>query len=128
MLCLQLIEDSSRCPRAIDSTGLQSQGHDEAGIMKELLNQAPVGYSSSFVNNNNKDAGSTSSITGDNNSRRYAMLSTEWISTIGEELGMHPLPDPLLKRLAEDASYRLREVLHVNNRILKFSSILRSDR
>lgn len=40
------------------------------------------------------------------------MLSTEWISTIGEELGMHPLPDPLLKRLAEDASYRLREVLH----------------
>lgn len=81
--------------------------------MKELLNQASVGYSSSFVNNNNKDAG-TSSITGDNSSRRYAMLSTEWISTIGEELGMHPLPDPLLKRLAEDASYRLREVLHVN--------------
>lgn len=42
------------------------------------------------------------------------MLSTEWVSAIGEELGMHPLPDPLLKRLAEDASYRLREVLHVN--------------
>lgn len=42
------------------------------------------------------------------------MLSTDWISAIGEELGMHPLPDPLLKRLAEDASYRLREVLHVN--------------
>lgn len=41
------------------------------------------------------------------------MLSTEWISTIGEELGMHPLPDPLLKRLAEDASYRLREVINV---------------
>lgn len=85
--------------------------------MKELLNQASVGYSNSFVNNNNRDAG-TSSITGDN-SRRYAMLSTEWISAIGEELGMHPLPDPLLKRLAEDASYRLREVLHVN--IMRFS-------
>jgi len=82
--------------------------------MKELLtNQPAVGYGSSFVNNNNKDAG-TSSITGDNNSRRYAMLSTEWISAIGEELGMQSLPDPLLKRLAEDASYHLREVLHVN--------------
>lgn len=80
--------------------------------MKEMLaNQTAMGYSNSFVNNNSKDAG-TSSIANDNNSRRYAMLSTEWISAIGEELGMHPLPDPLLKRLAEDASYRLREVLH----------------
>ncbi|KAL6431131.1 hypothetical protein ACFW04_007099 [Cataglyphis niger] len=80
--------------------------------MKEMLaNQNTMGYSNSFVNANSKDAG-TSNITSDNNSRRYAMLSTEWISTIGEELGMHPLPDPLLKRLAEDASYRLREVLH----------------
>ncbi|XP_011869866.1 PREDICTED: uncharacterized protein LOC105563141 [Vollenhovia emeryi] len=80
--------------------------------MKELLNQASVGYSSSFVNNNNNDAG-TSSIVGDNSSRKYAMLSTDWISTIGEELGIPaPLPAPLLKRLAEDASYRLREVLH----------------
>ncbi|KAL0127029.1 hypothetical protein PUN28_005396 [Cardiocondyla obscurior] len=79
--------------------------------MKELLNQASVGYSSSFVHSNNKDAG-TSSITSDNNSRKYAMFSTDWISAIGEELGMQSLPDPLLKRLAEDASYRLREVLH----------------
>ncbi|XP_028049684.1 uncharacterized protein LOC105838498 [Monomorium pharaonis] len=80
--------------------------------MKELVtNQPTMGYNSSFVTNNNKDAG-TSSITGDNNSRRYAMFSTEWISAIGEELGMHPLPDPLLQRLAEDASYRLREVIH----------------
>lgn len=80
--------------------------------MREILtNQNIAGYSHSFVNNNNRDAGS--SITNDNNLRRYAMFSTEWISTIGEELGIHPLPDPLLKRLAEDASYRLREVLHV---------------
>ncbi|EFN75287.1 hypothetical protein EAI_03110 [Harpegnathos saltator] len=75
-----------------------------------LTNQTTAGYSNSFMNNNNRDAGT--SITNDNNSRRYAMVSTEWISAIGEELGMHPLPDPLLKRLAEDASYRLREVLH----------------
>lgn len=89
----------------------------KAEIMKELLTNQAVGYSSSFVNNNNNRDAGTSSITSDNNSRRYAMLSTEWVSTIGEELGMHPLPDPLLKRLAEDASYRLREVLHVNNMI-----------
>jgi hypothetical protein len=82
--------------------------------MKEMLaNQTSTGYGTSFVNSNNKDA-NTNNITDDNNSRRYAMLSTEWISTIGEELGMHPLPDSLLKRLAEDASYRLREVLHVS--------------
>lgn len=76
-----------------------------------LTNQTTAGYSNSFVNNNNRDAGT--SITNDNNSRRYAMVSTKWISTISEELGMHPLPEPLLNRLAEDASYRLREVLHV---------------
>lgn len=79
-------------------------------IMKEMLtNQASSGYSNSFVNNNG-DANSNIAV--DNNSRRYAVLSTDWISAIGEELGMHPLPDSLLRRLAEDASYRLREVLH----------------
>lgn len=78
--------------------------------MKEMLaNQTSSGYGNSFVNNNG-DANSNS--TNDNNTRRYAVLSTDWISAIGEELGMHPLPDSLLKRLAEDASYRLREVLH----------------
>ncbi|OAD54356.1 hypothetical protein WN48_08070 [Eufriesea mexicana] len=79
--------------------------------MKEMLtNQTSSGYSNSFVNNNNEDTNSNN-IT-DNNTRRYAVLSTDWISVIGEELGMHPLPDSLLKGLAEDASYRLREVLH----------------
>ncbi|XP_076635158.1 uncharacterized protein LOC143348592 [Colletes latitarsis] len=78
--------------------------------MKEMLtNQASSGYSNSFVNNNG-DTNSNNAT--DNNSRRYAVLSTDWISAIGEELGMHPLPDSLLRRLAEDASYRLREVLH----------------
>lgn len=79
--------------------------------MKEMLtNQTSSGYSNPFVNNNGD---SNSNNTNDNNTRRYAVLSTDWISAIGEELGMHPLPDSLLKRLAEDASYRLREVLHV---------------
>lgn len=79
--------------------------------MKEMLtNQTGSGYINSFVNNNG-DANSNNAM--DNNTRRYAVLSTDWISAIGEELGMHPLPDSLLKRLAEDASYRLREVLHV---------------
>lgn len=74
-----------------------------------LTNQASSGYSNSFVNNNG-DTNSNNAV--ENNTRRYAVLSTDWISAIGEELGMHPLPDTLLKRLAEDASYRLREVLH----------------
>lgn len=91
--------------------------------MKETLtNQNTAGYSNSFINNNNNNTNNnnnnnnntaSNSITNDN-SRKYAMLSTEWISAIGEELGMHPLPDPLLKRLAEDASYRLREILYVS--------------
>ncbi|XP_076752456.1 uncharacterized protein LOC143424337 isoform X1 [Xylocopa sonorina] len=78
--------------------------------MKEMLtNQPSSGYGNYFVNNNG-DANSNN--TTDNNARRYAVLSTDWISAIGEELGMHPLPESLLERLAEDASYRLREVLH----------------
>lgn len=47
-------------------------------------------------------------------SRKYAVSSTEWVSAISEELGLHPLPDLLLQKLAEDTSYRLREVLHVS--------------
>lgn len=76
-----------------------------------LASQTTAGYSNSFVTNNN--AGS-SNITSDNDSRRYAMVSTEWISAIGEELGMNSLQDDLLNRLAEDASYRLREILYVS--------------
>ena len=79
--------------------------------MKEMLaNQTTAGYSNSFVNNN---AGTSNAIANDD-ARMYAMVSTEWVSAIGEELGMHPLPDPLLNSLAEDASYRLREILHVS--------------
>ncbi|XP_012282456.1 uncharacterized protein LOC105700835 [Orussus abietinus] len=79
--------------------------------MKEMLaNQGTTSYDNHFATNNG-DAG-TNSVSTNANTRRYAVLSTEWISTIGEELGMHPLQDSLLKRLAEDASYHLREVLH----------------
>ncbi|XP_012150937.1 uncharacterized protein LOC100879608 [Megachile rotundata] len=78
--------------------------------MKEMLtNQTSSGYSNSYVNNNGDTNSSNAT---DSNARRYAVLSTDWISAIGEELGMHSLPDSLLRRLAEDASYRLREVLH----------------
>lgn len=76
-----------------------------------LTNQTSSGYSNSYVNNNGD---TNSNNTADSNTRKYAVLSTEWVSAIGEELGMHPLPDSLLRRLAEDASYRLREVLHVH--------------
>lgn len=79
--------------------------------MKEMLtNQTGSGYNNSFVNNNNNNGDSNNTT---DNTRRYAVLSTDWISSIGEELGMYPLSDSLLKRLAEDASYRLREVLYV---------------
>lgn len=83
--------------------------------MKEVLTtqSTAAGYSNAFVNNNGETSGDNNA-TNDTNSRKYAMLSTEWISMIGEELGMHPLPDSVLRRLAEDASYRLREVLHVS--------------
>ncbi|XP_043268493.1 uncharacterized protein [Venturia canescens] len=83
--------------------------------MKETLtNQSNVGFSNHCVNNNGNTSTNTSSnnVANGNNTRKYAVLSNEWISTIGEELGIHPLPDTLLGRLAEDASYRLREVLH----------------
>ncbi|XP_043684626.1 uncharacterized protein LOC122636962 [Vespula pensylvanica] len=79
--------------------------------MKEILSTQNIsGYNNSFVGNNGET--SVNSMTNDNNTRRYAVLSTEWISAIGEELGMHPLSDSVLRRLAEDASYRLREILH----------------
>lgn len=84
--------------------------------MKETLqNQSNPGFANHCVNNNGNTSTNTSSnnVANGNNTRKYAVLSNEWISTIGEELGIHPLPDALLGRLAEDASYRLREVLHV---------------
>lgn len=82
--------------------------------MKELVStqQTNLGFTNSFTTNNGNTS-TSNNVTNGNSQRRYAVLSTEWISAIGEELGMHPLPDSLLKRLAEDASYRLREVLHV---------------
>ncbi|XP_043506242.1 uncharacterized protein LOC122526773 isoform X2 [Polistes fuscatus] len=79
--------------------------------MKEILPNPNISsYNNSFVGNNGET--SVNSISNDNNTRRYAVLSTEWISAIGEELGIHPLSDSILRRLAEDASYRLREILH----------------
>lgn len=84
--------------------------------MKEVLNaHLSSGFSNHFANNNgDTGGGSSNNVANGENTRMYAVLSTGWISAIGEELGVHPLPDPLLRRLAEDASYRLREVLHVS--------------
>ncbi|KAL7301618.1 hypothetical protein TKK_0005628 [Trichogramma kaykai] len=47
-----------------------------------------------------------------NPSKNYAVLSKEWVSSIGEELGLQQLPDTLTKQLAQDVSYHLREVLY----------------
>ncbi|XP_046620346.1 uncharacterized protein LOC124305226 [Neodiprion virginianus] len=79
--------------------------------MKEVLaTRTTPEYNNYFANNNGDSSGDNP--VPDNSTRRYAVLSTKWMGAMGEELGMHPLPDPLLRRLAEDASYRLREVLH----------------
>lgn len=74
--------------------------------------------SSNNFPNNYGDANSNNITNGTNATRSYPLLSTEWVSVIGEELEMHPLPDPILRRLAEDASYRLREVLYVSKQII----------
>ena len=66
-----------------------------------------------MVNNGETNTNSVSN--GTNLTKKYALINPEWISAIGEELGMHPLPEILAEKLAEDASYRLREVLHVRN-------------
>ncbi|XP_058795676.1 uncharacterized protein LOC131666784 [Phymastichus coffea] len=80
--------------------------------MKEVLStQSASSYSNHFVNNNG-EANPNSVSNGTNSTRKYAVLSTDWVAAIGEELGVNPLPDPLLRKLAEDASYRLREILH----------------
>jgi hypothetical protein len=93
--------------------------------MKEVLStQTSSSYSNHFINNNGESNSNNNISYGTSSSRKYAVLSTEWISAIGEELGMHPLPDTLLRKLAEDASYRLREVLHVSHAFLN-SGILR---
>lgn len=85
--------------------------------MKEIVTNQHVNVTNNFSNNNGNP--SANNVTNGNNQRKYAVISKEWVSTIGEELGMDRLPDSLLKRLAEDASYRLREVLHVKKFIIK---------
>ncbi|KAJ8679530.1 hypothetical protein QAD02_015317 [Eretmocerus hayati] len=80
--------------------------------MKEVLSsQTASNYNNHFINNNG-ETNSNDVSNGTNSNRKYAILSTDWISAIGDELGLNPLPDALLKKLAEDASYRLREILH----------------
>lgn len=87
--------------------------------MKETVANEGLTTVNHFANNNG-DTSSDNIVSANNigngtatSSRKYAIVSTEWISAIGDELGMQQLSDPLLRRLAEDASYWLREVLHV---------------
>lgn len=82
--------------------------------MKEVLStQSNSSYSNHFVNNNG-EANPNNVSNGTNSTRKYAVLSTDWVSAIGEELGVNPMPETLLRKLAEDTSYRLREILHVS--------------
>lgn len=46
--------------------------------------------------------------------KRYAVVSPESISVIGEEIGISELPEDVCYGLAEDVSYKLREVVNVS--------------
>lgn len=46
--------------------------------------------------------------------KRYAIVSPESIAIIGEEIGISELPDDVCCGLAEDVSYKLREVVNVS--------------
>lgn len=96
--------------------------------MKEVVasSRSAPEYGNFYQNNNENNVSGQNNASTSNGARRYAVLSNEWMSAMGEELGMHSLPDPLLRRLAEDASYRLREVLHVRRASLASIFDLRS--
>ena len=42
--------------------------------------------------------------------RRYVQLAPESVSVAGESIGLSNVPAPVCRALAEDASYRVREV------------------
>jgi hypothetical protein len=47
-------------------------------------------------------------------SRKYAQISYESVSVAAETNGISALSEDVRKQLAEDVSYRLREVIHVS--------------
>jgi hypothetical protein len=47
-------------------------------------------------------------------SRKYAQISYDSISAAAEANGISALSEDIRKQLAEDVSYRLREVIHVS--------------
>jgi hypothetical protein len=47
-------------------------------------------------------------------SRKYAQISYDSISVAAESNGISALSEDIRKQLAEDVSYRLREVIHVS--------------
>ncbi|XP_075219177.1 uncharacterized protein LOC142323443 isoform X2 [Lycorma delicatula] len=55
----------------------------------------------------------------DSNTRKFAILSSECVSKIADSIGISDLPDDVLSGLAEDTSYKLREVIHNCSILLK---------
>lgn len=83
--------------------------------MKELISPPNSTGHNNHLSHNYAEVNTNSVPNGGGSSKRYAIFSSEWISAIGEELEVQNLPDTLAKKLAEDASYRLREVLYVRS-------------
>jgi len=52
---------------------------------------------------------------GENESIYGTTLSQESIKVIAESIGVGNFPDEAAKELAEDVSYRLKEIIQVNN-------------
>ena len=61
-----------------------------------------------------RDADKSSSSRNDTDNRKFIQISPESIVTIADSVGFFQIPDAVTKSLAEDTSYRLRELIQVN--------------
>lgn len=46
--------------------------------------------------------------------RKFAVMSSEFIKIVADSIGISEIPDDTCAALAEDLSYKLREVIHVS--------------
>ncbi|KAG8283021.1 Transcription initiation factor TFIID [Homalodisca vitripennis] len=51
---------------------------------------------------------------GDQNAKKYLVISPDSISSMAETIGIADLSEEVCSALAEDVSYKLREIIHVS--------------
>lgn len=56
----------------------------------------------------------------DQSVKKYAIVTPESVAIVGESIGLSDLSEEALVGLAEDVSYKLREVAHVSHISLSF--------